>query len=130
MLKPLHPALQLLTAQPQLVLDHVGSYVEWLVSEVNRASARWRLRFILSAVAIASVGVAAVLAGVALMLAATMPAVGSSASWVLVATPLFPLLLALACAAALRSKPQEGIMDQLKLQINEDTLMFREANAP
>jgi hypothetical protein len=130
MLKPLHPALQLLTAQPQLVLDHAGFYVDWLVSQLSHACARWRWRLILFAVAIASVGVAVVLAGVALMLAATMPAVGPLAIWVLVATPLFPLVLALACAAALRSKPQEGIIDQLKVQINEDMLMFREAHAP
>jgi hypothetical protein len=128
MLKPLHPVLQLLTAQPQLVLDHVGVYVEWLGSEVSRALARWRLRMILLVVAIASVGVAFILAGVALMLAATLPTVGPAATWLLVAVPVFPLLVALACAAALRFKPQDGIMDQLKLQISQDMSIFREAD--
>lgn len=129
MLKPLHPVLKLLAAQPQLALDHVGVYVDWLGSEMSRVSVRWRMRLILSAVAIASVGVAVVLAGVALMLAATLPSVSPSATWVLVATPLFPLLVGLACVVAAANKPQEGIMDQLKSQIHEDILMFREASA-
>ena len=82
MLKPLHPVLKLLAAQPQLALDHVGVYVDWLGSEMSRVSVRWRMRLILSAVAIASVGVAVVLAGVALMLAAALPSVSPSATWV------------------------------------------------
>ena len=130
MIKPLHPVLQLLTAEPQLAMDHVGFYVEWLGSEVSRASEWWRRRLVLIAMAIASLGVACVLAGVAVMLAASLSTISPSTGWVLVATPLLPLLVALACAVVLRSRPQERIMDQLKLQISQDMLMFREASAP
>jgi hypothetical protein len=129
MLKSLHPVLRLFTAQPQLALDHAGFYFDWLDSEVTRISAQWRWRLILFAVAIASVGAALVLAGVAVMLIVIPMELSPSAGWVLVVTPLFPLLLALACAAAMKPKPQEGIVDQLKEQIREDILMFRESSA-
>ena len=57
-LKSLHPVLRLFTAQPQLALDHVGYYFDWLDSEVTRVSAQWRLRLILLALAIALAGAA------------------------------------------------------------------------
>ena len=129
MLKSLHPVLRLFTAQPQLALDHVGYYFDWLDSEVTRVSAQWRLRLILLALAIAFAGAAFVLAGVAVMLAVMPMGLSPLAGWVLVVTPLCPLLLALGCLVAIKSKPQEGIVDQLKAQIHEDILMFRESSA-
>lgn len=129
MLKSLHPVLRLFTAQPQLALDHVGFYYDWLDSEVTRISAQWRSRLILFAVAIASFGAALVLAGVAVMLIVIPMDWNPSAGWVLVVTPLCPLLLALACAAAMKPKPHQGIVDQLIEQIHEDILMFRESSA-
>ena len=130
MLPPLHPVLQLITAQPQLLLDHVGGYADWLGAEMNRASSQWRLRLILAVMALVSLGAALVLIGVAVMFAVMLPLPNTSARWVLLGTPLLPLLLALGCAWALRSKPQPGILDQLKSQLHEDMLMFREASLP
>lgn len=128
MLNPLHPVLKLLTAEPQLVLDHVGGYADWLSSELGQASLQWRLRLILGAVALASVCAAVVLSGVAVMLAVMLPYPDAAARWVLVFTPLFPLLLAVACVFTLQRKPCGGIVDQLKSQIKEDILMFQEAS--
>ena len=122
--------LRLFTAQPQLALDHLGYYFDWLHSEVNRVSAQWCLRLVLLALAIAFVGATFVLAGVAVMLAAIPMGSDPLLGWVLVVTPLCPLLLALVCLlVAIKSKPQERIVDQLKAQIHEDILMFRESSA-
>jgi hypothetical protein len=130
MLNPLHPALQLVAAQPQLLLDHVGAYADWLGAEVHRATSQWRLRLILGAVALACLVVAVVLLGVAVMLAAMLPLPSTEARWVLLATPLLPLLVALGCGLALRPKPQDRIFDNLKAQIRADVVLFREASAP
>lgn len=130
MLKSLHPALQLIATQPQLVFDHLGIYVEWLSDEVSRASVRWRWRLILWVLAVLCVGMAFVLGGVALMLWATVPLNSAAPTWVLWVTPLFPLLVSVVCVVVLLSGSRESLIEQLKLQFREDVSVFLEAKAP
>lgn len=89
------PLLRLLARQPGLLADHAEAYVDLLVEETGSASAAWTRRVWLAALGVCGLAVASVLAGVAVMLWAVTPLIGSGASWALVATPLVPLILAL-----------------------------------
>lgn len=125
----LHPLLHLVATQPQLLAEHAGAYAEMFAAQVGIVSAAWKRRAALSAVALCCAGVAAVLAGVALMLWAVSPPGTIHAPWALLAGPLLPAAVALACLVAARSNAAESGFSALREQLNADIVMLREAGA-
>jgi hypothetical protein len=123
------PLLQLVTEQPHLLVDHVQAYADLLGFEVNRVCLQWRRRLLLGAVALCSLGVAVLLAGVAVMLAATLDPHQWPAPWVLVVTPLLPLMLALGCCLAWWFKGEVSAFEEVKSQIYADFLMLQKVGA-
>jgi cytochrome bd-type quinol oxidase subunit 2 len=122
----MHPLLHLILTQPQLLADHVEAYAELLGSELVNASTAWKKRAILISVALCCLGVAAVLAGVALMLWAVIPASHIQAPWALVAAPLLPMATAMWCLMAVRKQDRTGAFDNLRRQMSADMMMWRE----
>lgn len=125
----MHPLLHLIATQPQLLADHAEAYAELLGDEIGTASALWKRRVALNAVALCGLGVSAVLAGVALMLWAVIPAADIQAPWALIVAPVLPLIAAIACASAARSNPATGAFDSVKRQVRADVAMLREVSA-
>jgi hypothetical protein len=124
----MHPLLQLIATKPQLLFDHVEAYGELVTSEARHISAVWKRRALLSGVALCSAGVGAVLAGVALMLWAVIPASQIQAPWALLVAPLLPLALAVACIAYSRRQSDDGAFNTIREQVNADLSMLREVN--
>ncbi len=124
----MHPLLQLIATKPQLLFDHVEAYGDLVTSEARYITAMWRRRALLTAVALCSAGVGAVLAGVALMLWAVIPTSQIQAPWVLLVTPLVPLGLAAACVVYSRNRPEDGAFNTIREQVNADLTMLREVN--
>lgn len=128
---PMRALLHLLGTQPHLLGDHAQAYAELVGREFGDVSSAWKRRAMLHAVALCSLGVAAVLGGVALMLWGTWPASQIQAPWVLLAAPLLPALLAVACLLSARSVGSFGAaMGKLQQQIQADLAMLREAHVP
>jgi hypothetical protein len=125
----LHPLLHLVATQPQLLAEHAEAYAEMVAAQVGAVSARWKRRAVLNAVALCSLGVAAVLGGVALMLWAVIPPADIHAPWALLAGPLLPALAAVACLVAARSGEQGSGFGALREQLHADIVMLREAGA-
>lgn len=125
----LHPLLHLVTSQPHLLADHAEAYADLFGAELDAASTSWKRKALLSAVALCSAGVAAVLAGVALMLWAVIPPADIHAPWALIAAPLLPLLAAGACLLAARTPPGEAAFDAMRQQVKADVAMLREVSA-
>lgn len=125
----MHPLLHLIATQPALLTDHAEAYADLLGEELSAASAQWKRRALLSAVALCCAGVGAVLAGVALMLWAVIPVDNMNAPWALIVAPLVPLVAALICATSARSAPPGGTFDNVRRQLREDVAMLREATA-
>lgn len=125
----LHPLLHLVATQPQLLAEHAEAYAEMVAAQVGAVSVAWKRRAVLNAVALCSLGVAAVLAGVALMLWAVIPPVDIHAPWALVAGPLLPALAAVACLVAARGRDEGSAFGALREQIHADIVMLREAGA-
>lgn len=125
----LHPLLHLVATQPQLLAEHAEAYAEMVAAQVGAVSVAWKRRAVLNAVALCCLGVAAVLAGVALMLWAVIPPADIHAPWALLAGPLLPALVAAACLVAARARDEGTGFGALREQIHADIVMLREAGA-
>lgn len=125
----MHPLLHLIATQPNLLADHAEAYADLVGEELGHASAQWKRRALLSAVALCCLGVGAVLVGVALMLWAVIPPENMNAPWALIVAPLVPLVAAAVCAANARSVPEPSAFDNIRKQLREDVAMLREASA-
>lgn len=125
----MHPLLHLIVREPDLLADHAGAYAELLGQEIGLASAQWKRKALLSAVALCSAGVGAVLAGVALMLWAVIPQENIHAPWALVLAPLVPLGLALGCWMSSRSVGGLQAFEQVRRQLREDAAVLKQVSA-
>ncbi|BDT66618.1 hypothetical protein os1_07810 [Comamonadaceae bacterium OS-1] len=125
----MHPLLRLVATQPQLLVDHVEAYADLVTEEIGHVSSAWKLRIVLYAVALCSLGVGTVLAGVALMLWAVVPFSEMHAPWALVAAPLLPIAVAICCLIAARQESTDSF-DNLRKQVKADIGMLREVSAP
>jgi len=124
----MHPLLRLVASQPQLLVDHAEAYAELATVEIGQVSADWTRRVVMNAAGLCGLGVAAVLAGVALMLWAVLPLPGTPASWALIVVPLLPFAAALGCLGLARSRGHGAAFDALRRQVRADLAMLREAS--
>jgi hypothetical protein len=121
------PLLYLVATRPQLLVDHAEAYADLASAEVSNASVIWKRRAKLGITAICSFAVAAILAGVSVMLWAVIPGASNQASWILLATPLLPIGLGIGCLIGIRTRPEEGAFEALRRQLKADMAMLREA---
>lgn len=125
----MHPLLHLIATKPQLLADHAQAYGELLTTEVANLSTAWKRRAVLLVIALSSAGVSCVLAGVALMLSALMPAATAHALVVLIMVPLLPLALCVGCLFAVRSQRDGAALENVRQQFKADIAMLREASS-
>ncbi len=125
----IHPLLQLIATQPQLLADHAEAYAELMAEEIDGVSAAWKRRAVLNAVALCSLTAAAILAGVALMLWAVIPSADLQAPWALIAAPLPPVAAGLWCLMAARRLGEGRAFENLRRQLAADMAMLREVAA-
>lgn len=124
-----HGLLHLITTRPELLADHAQAYAELAAADIDQASAAWKRQVRLAAVALCSLCVAAVLAGVALMLWAVVPAAQIHAPWALWLVPLLPVVLAAGCFALARAAGGARPFLNLKQQLHADLAMLRGVGA-
>ena len=99
----IHPVFQLIASRPQLLAEHAAGYGALLGAECARVGSAWQRRVLMLLAGLSRVGVAAVLAGVAVMLwVSTSGGSAANLSWVLIAVPLAPALLGLWCLVQAR----------------------------
>jgi uncharacterized membrane protein YqjE len=125
----MHPLLHLIAKEPGLLAEHAEAYAELLGEELGVASAHWKRRALMSAIALCAIGVGAVLAGVALMLWAVVPPENMNAPWALVIAPLVPFALAVGLWITARSQSGPRAFEHVKRQLREDAALLREASA-
>src|SRR5512133_1395475 len=91
----MHPLLELLLARPQLLADHAQAYGALFNEEMGQARAtlqRWAMWRTITLCCLLSAGI---LAGMAIMLWAALPGGSMQAPWVLLVTPMIPLVVAI-----------------------------------
>ena len=117
--------LGLAASRPQLLADHAQAYAEMAAVQIERLMADWTQRALLGALAIGAALVAAMLAGVAILWWSAATVSQTPASWVLLATPSVPALIAACCAVALRVRRPNGALDAVRQQLQADLLVWR-----
>jgi len=123
-----HPLFRLAAARPQLLAEHAAAYTELLAEEVSATAGLVKRRLMLQAVALAGAAVGAVLAGVALMLWAALPADSLRAPWFLVLTPALPWAIALWAASVSGTVAQGNLLAHFRRQLADDAAMLRSAD--
>jgi hypothetical protein len=119
-----HPLLRLVATQPQLLADHVEAYAGLVSEEFGRAASDWKRRALYNAIGLCLIGVAAVLAGVALMLWAVTPLSNMQAPWALFAGPGVPSVIAAICIYVGRAS-QASAFEDVRQQLSADLEMLR-----
>ena len=123
----MQPLLRLIAQRPELLVDHARAYAELMVSQTGQACVDWRRQALLVVAGLGLIGLAAGLAGVALMLLAMLPAASGQATWVLWAVPLVALVAGLACLGLARRCAQRDAFAALREQMLADLSMLRES---
>lgn len=126
----MHPLFRLIATQPQLLAHHVAAYADLLADEIGHASTVWKRKAMLNVAALCCLAMTAVLAGVALMLWAVIPATQLHAGWALIAVPLLPSAVAVSCLWAARKQPAGRAFDKIGEQVQADLAMLRDVSVP
>lgn len=126
----MHILLKLLLARPQLLADHAQAYAELMAAEFGDASAALMRRLIVGGAGLLCLLVAAILAGVALLLCAVTTDAQMQAPWALIVVPLVPFVASLACMAWIFAQHPLRPLVHLRSQARADLDMLRESSAP
>lgn len=126
----IHPLFRLLVSEPQMLADHVEAYSELVAEEVGAVTTQWKKRAVLHAVSVASISLAAILVGVALLLWAAIPIDAMNAPWGLIAVPGVFIVLAVWAHFAARAPVAERGFKAIREQLAADAAMLRSVSAP
>ena len=127
----LHPVFRLAVAQPALLAEHAAAYACLFGEELALGSAQIKRRLLCLLAALFCVAVAAVLAGVAVLLWVMPSAAGLPPLWVFVAVPAVPLALAAWLAWMGRAQgPTVNAFATLGQQLSADADLLRRAAMP
>lgn len=117
-----------LGGRPELLAEHAGAYVELAAAEADVLARGLGRRALLLAAAGGCALLFLMLAGVAALLAAALPPAAMPAPWLLLVVPALPLLVALACTAALQRQATTQAFPHLREQLAADLRLVREAS--
>lgn len=124
----MHPFFKLMVDRPAVITDHVEAYASLATLELSDAVKHIRLRALKTAMALSCAAVAAVLAGVAVMLWAVTPAEHLHAPWVLWFAPGLPAVVAVWCWLSAQSVSDAPAFSALRGQVRADIDMLREVS--
>jgi hypothetical protein len=120
-----HPIFSVLISRPELVMDHVAGYAALAQEEASTVGVQVARRALAWGVAVISLLVFLVLAGVAIMLAA----LHGEFSWALVIVPGVALAAAGAAFVFARQRLPERAFTELKAQLDADAQALRTIGA-
>jgi CBS-domain-containing membrane protein len=126
----LHPVFRLAASQPQLLAEHAAGYAGLLAEEMTSSSAHFKRRITLQIVGLLGLMVAAILAGVAVLLWAALPASPLQQPWLLWFTPLLPAVLGAWALLAAKSNNAPPAFATLREQFAQDAALLRRTTAP
>ncbi len=126
----MHPVFRLIAAQPMLLAGHVGAYAGLVSEELLTSAAAVQRRLLWQLAGALSLAVAAVLAGVALLLWASLPPGSAPAGWLFVVTPLLPAVLGLWAGWRAQAHSNGEPWARLRAQLAEDADLLARHTAP
>jgi hypothetical protein len=123
----MHKILLKLLLRPDLISVHVQAYADLLSEESGLLVRQVRNRLLLLALGIASLVLAVLWGGMALLLWSALPALDPRSAWVLWAFPLAWAVLAAACGVTYRMCSTAVFFPRVREQIEMDVLALKQA---
>lgn len=123
------PLLRALAGESGMLVDHATAYADLAGDELQRLGQSWTRRLGWLIAAGASALAALLLAGVALLLWAMLPAADPARLWLLWAVPALPAALAVLALVAARLSTQQPAFEELRGQLRQDLELVREGLA-
>lgn len=124
----MHPFFKLMVDRPAVITDHVEAYASLATLELSGAVKHLGLRALKTAIALSCAVVAAVLAGVAVMLWAATPVDHLHAPWALWLAPGVPTIVAVWCWWSAQASNDAPAFSALRDQVRADIDMLREVS--
>lgn len=124
----MHPFFKLVVERPAVITDHVEAYASLAALELSGAVTHLRERALKTAIALSCVVVAAVLAGVAVMLWAVTPPDQLHAPWALWLAPGLPAIVAAWSWFSAHAISDTPAFSALRGQVRADIDMLREVS--
>jgi hypothetical protein len=121
----IHPIFSVLVKRPELVMDHVAGYAALVQEEASTVGVEVAKRAIAWGVAVLSLVVFLMLAGVSIMLGAML----DEFHWVLVVVPGAALLLSVGAWSVARQRLPAKAFTELKAQLDADAQALRAVGA-
>ena len=122
----IHPLFTRLVTQPGLFAEHAGAYAQLAVAEAQQLGMRWKRQVVLAVVAGLCGLIGLALAGMALLLAAAVPAESMPAAWALWVVPAVPLVAAGGAVVAMWRMQSQQVFALLRGQFAEDARLLAE----
>lgn len=126
----MHPVFRLIAAQPMLLAGHVGAYAGLVSEELLISAAAVQRRLLWQLAGAMCLAVAAVLAGVALLLWSVRAPGTAPDAWLFVATPLLPAVLGLWAGWRAQAHSNGEPWARLRAQLAEDADLLARHTAP
>lgn len=126
----LHPVFRLAASQPQLLAEHAAGYAGLLAEEVASSGAHIKRRITLQIVGLLSLMVASILAGVAVLLWASLPPASLQQPWLLWFTPLIPAALGIFAIVLAKNREAPHAFATLREQFAQDASLLRRTTTP
>lgn len=126
----LHPVFRLAASQPQLLAEHAAGYAGLLAEEVASSGAHIKRRITLQIVGLLSLMVASILAGVAVLLWASLPPASLQQPWLLWFTPLIPAAVGIFAIVLAKNGEAPPAFATLREQFAQDASLLRRTTTP
>lgn len=124
----MHPFFKLMVDRPAVITDHVEAYASLAALELSGAVTQLRERALKTAIALSCAAVAAVLAGVAVMLWAVTPPDQLHATWALWLAPGLPAVVGAWSWFSVQAINDAPPFSALRGQVRADIDMLREVS--
>lgn len=122
-----HPLIRLLASKPQLLVHHMGGYVELASAQAADMAEALQARLRWSVLAVGGLALGAVFAGMALMLVAVVPLADMPQPWLLALVPGVPLLGGAGAWVMARRAEVRWDLAPLREQFAADAALLAEA---
>ena len=120
----MHPLIDVLLRQPQLLSTHAKAYGELVLQELSQANLQWHQRLLWQLAGVGSMGVAFTLCGVASMLWVVTPPELIRAPWLLVLLPAAFAGIAVGCMAVAQKRYNLAVFTETRQQFKADMALL------
>ena len=123
-----HPLVRLVASRPHLLAEHAYAYADLLTEELSASAAQLKRQLVFHVIGACSFSSAAILAGVATLLWAALPANSLQIPWLLVFVPIVPAAVGVWALNAGGAVAPGDPLAVMRRQLSADAAMLHNAS--